>query len=216
MPTFRGSDGLWEGHPIEDVATPEGFARNPDLVYEFYNQRRASLGTVEPNAAHRALMRLEEALGEDFLLVTQNVDDLHDRCGHERLLHMHGSLIEARNQLDDVIAWHETLDAKSRCPNTGTRLRPHVVWFGEIPLYMDEITRFLDSCDVFCAIGTSGVVYPAAGFVDAARYVRAQTVEINLEASGGRFADVRIGPATERVPEWVDELIAQATGGAGE
>lgn len=209
LSTFRGAGGLWEGHRVEEVATPEAFERDPDLVYTFYNMRRRSLQDVAPNAAHEALYRLEQALGKDFLLVTQNVDDLHDRCGHERILHMHGRLDLARNQLDEVMEWPGDMDAASRCPSTATRVRPHIVWFGEVPLHMDEIQVFLPVCDVFCAIGTSGVVYPAAGFVEAAAYHRAHTVEINLEATGGRFAEVRTGPATEVVPRWVDELLAQ-------
>lgn len=209
VPTFRDSNGLWEGHDVQEVATPEGFARNPDLVYRFYNERRRALNSVEPNDAHRALARLEEALADDFLLVTQNVDDLHDRCGHERLLHMHGELRAARNERGQVLAWSEDFDATTLCPQTGSHLRPHVVWFGEMPLYMDEIERFVTSCDIFCAIGTSGQVYPAAGFSDLARSRGAHCIEINLEATGGVFHEVRTGKAGTVVTQWVDEILTQ-------
>lgn len=210
IPTFRDAGGLWEGHRVEDVATPEGFARDPDLVYRFYNERRAALCRVEPNAAHHALARLEAALDEDFLLVTQNVDDLHDRCGHRRLLHMHGLLLAARNEYGEALPWTTPLGADDRCPRTGTRLRPHIVWFGEMPLHMDEICAFLETCDVFCAIGTSGQVYPAAGFSSIARSAGAHCIEINVAASGGPFHEVRCGKAGEVVPAWVDACIAAA------
>lgn len=208
VPTFRDADGLWEGHDVLEVATPEGFARQPDLVYRFYNERRRALNTVEPNAAHRALARLEAALGDDFLLVTQNVDDLHDRCGHERLLHMHGELRAARNEHGQAVPWTSDFDASTRCPETGTRLRPHVVWFGEMPLFIDQIEAFVTRCDVFCSIGTSGQVYPAAGFSELARHSGAHTIEINLEATGGVFDEVREGKAGTVVAQWVDEVLA--------
>lgn len=209
VPTFRDSNGLWEGHDVQEVATPEGFARNPDLVYRFYNERRAALAGVEPHEGHKALYRLEQALGDDFLLVTQNVDDLHDRCGHDRLLHMHGELLAARNAFGDVLPWTGPFDASDLCPNTGTRLRPHVVWFGEMPLYMDEIEQFVTSCDVFWSIGTSGQVYPAAGFSALARSSGAHCVEINLAATGGgNFHEVQTGPASIVVPRLVDEILA--------
>ncbi|MCB9917162.1 MAG: NAD-dependent deacylase [Planctomycetes bacterium] len=209
VPTFRDAGGLWEGHRVEDVATPEGFARDPVCVYRFYDERRKSLGTVEPNPAHHALAKLEAALGEDFLLVTQNIDDLHDRCGHVRLRHMHGELLAARNEYGDVLSWRGDLGESDRCPTTGTRLRPHVVWFGEMPLHMLEIEEFLSSCDVFCAIGTSGLVYPAAGFASIAFHSGAHCVEINLQATGGPFHEVRSGAAGTMVPAWVDELLTE-------
>ncbi len=205
--TFRDADGLWEGHDVMDVATPEGFERQPDLVYRFYNDRRRGLAAVEPNDAHRALYRLEEALGQDFLLVTQNVDDLHDRQGHERLLHMHGQLYQARTESGRILDWREDMDATSRCPQTGETLRPHIVWFGETPLYMDEIDRAVRACEIFCAIGTSGVVYPAAGLSDLAWRNSAETVEINPRPTGGPFQRVIEGSATKAVPLWVDEVL---------
>lgn len=207
LPTFRGKGGLWEGYSLEEVATPEAFARDPELVYRFYDMRRRALQEVQPNPAHLALYRLEQALGDDFLLVTQNVDDLHDRAGHRRLLHMHGRLDQARNELGRVLDWDGDLGSSDRCPETGTRLRPHVVWFGEMPLHMDEIFEFLGSCDLFCSIGTSGRVYPAAGFADAARKHGAHTVEINPEPTGGVFREVRPGPASVEVPRWVEDVL---------
>ncbi|TAL31986.1 MAG: NAD-dependent protein deacylase [Alphaproteobacteria bacterium] len=214
--TFRGSDGLWEGHHIEDVAAPEGFRRNPELVYRFYNDRRRQLllPEIQPNAAHLALARLEERLGDDFLLVTQNIDDLHKRAGSQRVLPMHGELRKARcsaclAQLD----WDRDFDAVTKCGACGEsgNLRPHVVWFGEMPLYMDDIYVALSQCDVFAAIGTSGNVYPAAGFVDVARKAGAQSFELNLEKSlvHNAFAERRYGKATEIVPRWVDDLISE-------
>lgn len=209
VPTFRDADGLWEGHDVMEVATPEGFARNPELVQRFYNLRRAALKTVRPNAAHHALVRLEEALGDDFLLVTQNVDDLHDRAGSHRLLHMHGQLNKVRNGMGDILDWEGDIDPLSRCPITQTPLRPHVVWFGEMPLHMGEILSFLPTCTHFAAIGTSGLVYPAAGFAAEAFRSGAHTIEINKEASGGLFKEERVGLATVEVPRWVDDLLAE-------
>jgi len=212
IPTFRDAGGLWEGHAVEDVATPEGFARDPDLVYRFYDERRRNLKKVEPNPAHRALARLERAMPpEDFLLVTQNIDNLHDRAGSRRVLHMHGRLDAARNERGEVLPWSGDLRAADRCPRTGTRLRPHVVWFGEIPLHLDEIGRFLASLrpgDLFCAIGTSGVVWPAAGFAAEAGRMGARTVEINREPTGGPFDEVRRGPAGIETPRFVEDCLA--------
>ena len=205
--TFRDAGGLWEGHDVMEVATPEGFARNPDLVYQFYNERRRALAEVEPNAAHRALARLEDSFGLDFLLITQNVDDLHDRQGHERLLHMHGQLYQARTESGRVLEWRGDMDASSRDPETGERVRPHIVWFGETPLHMDEIDRAVRACDVFCAIGTSGVVYPAAGLSELAWRNSARTVEINPKPTGGPFSQVIEGPAASAVPRWVDDIL---------
>ena len=215
--TFRGADGLWEGHRISDVATPEGFMRDPELVYRFYNERRRALlqPGIQPNAAHDALVHLESRLGDDFLLVTQNIDDLHKRAGSKRVLHMHGELRKARcmaclGQPD----WDADFDDKTKCTACGRAgsLRPHVVWFGEMPLYMDDIYGALARCDIFAAIGTSGAVYPAAGFVDVARgQAGAQTVELNLEKSlvHTAFEEGRYGKATEIVPKWVDDLISK-------
>ncbi len=209
--TFRAADGLWEDHRVEDVATPEAFRRDPTLVYRFYNERRRSLATVQPNAAHLALARLERAWTGDLLLVTQNVDDLHDRAGSQRLLHMHGELLEAHCLTCRAISdWPGDMDGGSRCPACGRGgVRPHIVWFGERPLGMDRIYAALEACDLFLAIGTSGHVYPAAGFVEAVG-ARTRTVELNLEASrvASAFQEVRTGRATDLVPALVDELLA--------
>jgi NAD-dependent deacetylase len=212
--TFRGSDGLWEGHRIEDVASPEGFMRDPDTVYRFYNQRRRQLVSpeIQPNPAHAALALLEEKLGDDFLLVTQNIDDLHWRAGNRRVLPMHGELRKARCVLcREVPDWDGDFDETTACTACGRAggVRPHVVWFGEMPLYMDEIYEKLLSCDVFVAIGTSGHVYPAAGFVEMAGRGHAETVEINLERSmvHSAFNTTIYGPATQTVPEWVGKIL---------
>lgn len=212
--TFRGADGLWEGHRVEDVATPEAFLRNPDLVYRFYNERRRALLSpdIAPNAAHQALVRLEDALGDDFLLVTQNIDDLHQRAGSRRVLPMHGELRTARcDGCDHVSPWDDDFDHRHQCPHCGLtgELRPHVVWFGEMPLYMDEIQNALLQADVFAAIGTSGNVYPAAGFGALARHGGAETIEINLAPSNvaSDFDETRYGLASVEVAAWVDELL---------
>lgn len=211
--TFRAADGLWEDHAIEDVASPEGFMRDPALVYRFYNERRRQLlkPEIKPNAAHEALAMLEAALGDDFLLVTQNIDDLHKRAGSRRVLPMHGELRKARCALcSNVPDWDLDFNHETACPACGKTggLRPHVVWFGEMPLYMEEIYDALSRCDVFAAIGTSGNVYPAAGFVSAAARAGAHTVELNLEPSMVHTAfDEKIyGPATQSVPEWIRTL----------
>ncbi len=210
LATFRGSDGLWCGHRIEEVATPEAYARNPALVQEFYNMRRAQLKEVEPNAAHHALARLAAEWKGKLLLVTQNVDDLHDRAhaaqpphaGFE-LIHMHGELKKARCRISGEI---RVCDGDLSADGL---LRPHIVWFGEMPLSMDRIERALTRCDLFVSIGTSGNVYPAAGFVAQARYAGAHTLEMNLEPSLTRsqFAEARHGKATELVPAWVEEML---------
>lgn len=223
LATFRDQNGLWCNHRIEDVATPEAFRRNPALVQDFYNQRRAQLKDAQPNAAHQALAELAVRFSGDFLLVTQNVDDLHDRAhdalkpaqGFE-LLHMHGELNKARcTGTDTIVNWHEDVTAETLCPccrRAGT-LRPHIVWFGEMPLGMERIYQALQDCDLFIAIGTSGQVYPAAGFIDEVRRTgRARTVEFNLEPSGihNLFGEAYCGPATKTVPEFVASLIPQA------
>ena len=217
VPTFRADDGLWMGHRIEDVATPEAFARNPALVQDFYNRRRRQLPTVHPNAAHRALAELAARWDGDFLLVTQNVDDLHDRAHAEtppapgfELIHMHGELLKAHcTRTGQVCDWPGDLavDTPSPCHPEG-RLRPHIVWFGEMPLEMDRIEAALARCDLFVSIGTSGAVWPAAGFVRLARRAGAHTVELNLEPSQvtGLFDEVRHGPATKVVPEFLSAL----------
>lgn len=201
--TFRDSNGLWEEHRIEDVATPQGFAKNPELVQSFYNMRRAQLKTAEPNLAHAALAELEKKWQGDFLLVTQNVDNLHERAGSSNVLHMHGQLQQVSClRTREVFVWKEDVLAESQCPcchKTGT-LRPHIVWFGEMPLYMDTIYKALHHCDYFLSIGTSGQVYPAAGFVAEAKFRKATTIECNLEPSGNPAFDIGIyGRATEKV-----------------
>jgi len=208
--TFRAADGLWENHRVEEVATPQAFQRNPELVYRFYNERRRSLATVQPNAAHVALAALERAWKGEFLLVTQNVDDLHDRAGSEQLLHMHGELLQGRCLgCRVVLPWTGDLDATSRCPTCGRGpVRPHIVWFGEAPLEMDRIYDAVERCELFVAIGTSGHVYPAAGLVQAVGPA-ARTVELNLEPSlvASAFQEARTGKATELVPAFVAELL---------
>lgn len=213
LATFRGPDGLWEGHRVEDVATPEAFARDPVLVHRFYDARRDNLRRVEPNAAHRALARLDAEWPGGLLIVTQNVDDLHERAGARRLLHMHGALNSAWcRACDSRMAWAGGLGHGPECPSCRIegQLRPDIVWFGEMPYEMERIDRALMDCDLFVSIGTSGNVYPAAGFVQTARYVGAQTLEMNLEPSLGSylFSESRTGPAGALVPAWVEEILA--------
>jgi NAD-dependent deacetylase len=213
LSTFRGPDGLWEGHRVEDVCTPEAFHRNPALVHEFYDARRAKLGTVEPNAAHKALARLDAEWAGDLLLITQNVDDLHERAGSKRLLHMHGELTRGWCiDCDERFDWVGPMGEDASCPacEVQGQVRPDIVWFGEMPYEMDRIDDALRRCDLFVSIGTSGAVYPAAGFVQTARYCGARTLEINLEPSLGSymFDESRVGRAGELVPQWVDDLLA--------
>ncbi|WP_028969229.1 NAD-dependent deacylase [Sphingomonas sp. URHD0057] len=213
LATFRGEDGLWEGHRVEDVATPEAFGRDPALVHKFYNARRAQLAEVEPNAAHLALARLEAEWPGAFLLVTQNVDNLHERAGSKQLIHMHGENSKAWCiACDRRSPWSAPIGEDSPCPECRAvgALRPDIVWFGEMPYDMDRIEEALRDCDLFVSIGTSGAVYPAAGFVQTARYCGARTLEMNLEPSIGSiyFGESRIGRAGELVPAWVDELLA--------
>ncbi|SMF61405.1 NAD-dependent deacylase [Allosphingosinicella indica] len=211
--TFRGPDRLWEGHRVEDVATPEAFARNPVLVQAFYDARRAKLAEVEPNAAHEALARLDAHWPGDLLIVTQNVDDLHERAGAKRLLHMHGELKSAWCLACDArMPWDAPISDGPSCTvcNAPGHLRPDIVWFGEMPYEMERIDRALMDADLFVSIGTSGAVYPAAGYVQTARYAGARTLELNLEPSLGSvfFHESRIGPAGRLVPEWVEEMLA--------
>lgn len=213
LKTFRDNDGLWEDHRVEEVATPEAFIANPELVYRFYNLRRAALADAKPNGAHSALAILEQHLGDNFLLVTQNVDNLHEQAGSQRLFHMHGELTKARcTACGSIHNWSETLDASDVCPscNQVAKLRPHIVWFGEMPLYMDEIYQALSQCDLFVSIGTSGNVYPAAGFYQHAKAYGATTIELNLEpsANAADFEDGHYGPATETVPQFVKRISA--------
>jgi NAD-dependent deacetylase len=215
LATFRGADGLWEGHRVEDVATPEAFRRDPGLVHTFYNARRATLDTVEPNAAHEALARLDAEWQGELLLITQNVDDLHERAGSKRLIHMHGEVRKGWClACDQRFPWHGPMSVESACSSCGApgEVRPDIVWFGEMPYEMDRIEDALRGCDLFVSIGTSGAVYPAAGFVQSARYCGARTLEMNLEPSAGSFLfdESRIGKAGDLVPAWVDELLAAA------
>lgn len=209
--TFRDAGGLWEGQRIEDVATPEGFVRNPALVHDFYNQRRAAMHGAQPNAAHHALARLEAAHPGQVLVITQNVDDLHDRAGSRALIHMHGELARALcadcgHRWDAPAVMHPA----DPCPACGAAAtRPDIVWFGEMPYQMAAIWEALRGCDVFAAIGTSGQVYPAAAFVQDAARAGAETVELNLAASAitSDFDRVIAGPASQIVPAWVETLI---------
>jgi len=212
--TFRASDGLWENHRIEDVASPEGFERDPELVQTFYNARRAQLLSpeIQENAAHLALAKLEQQFQGKVTLVTQNIDDLHERAGSQNVLHMHGEILKKRcaitDEVTDCRGELKTSDLCDCCKLPET-LRPHIVWFGEMPFYMDEIHAALSDCDLFVAIGTSGNVYPAAGFVEIARQFGAETLEINLEKSNvaNVFDSGEYGLATERVPAWVDAVL---------
>ncbi|MCG9597480.1 NAD-dependent protein deacylase [Vibrio sp. Isolate25] len=213
--TFRAQDGLWENHHIEDVATPEGFERNPDLVQEFYNQRRFKLQEkgIEPNAAHLALGRLEKELEGTVTIITQNIDNLHERGGSQNVIHMHGELLKARcsesNQVVEKKGEVNTGDL-CHCCQIPAQMRPHVVWFGEMPLRMGDIYESLEKADLFISIGTSGVVYPAAGFVHDAKMHGAHTLEINLEPSAieSEFEEKRYGKASIEVPKLVEEILA--------
>ncbi len=215
--TFRDADGLWNKVNIEDVATPEGFARNPAMVHDFYNERRRGLlgDNIRPNAAHAALARLEAEWPGEVLLVTQNIDNLHEAGGSKNLIHMHGEMFKARcEDCHAVHDWREDLSLQTHCPacEAPGGMRPHVVWFGEMPFDMDRIYAALSQCGLFLSIGTSGNVYPAAGFVQEAIFsARAHTVELNLEPSEGAtlFAETDYGPATEIVPRYVDKLLAE-------
>jgi NAD-dependent deacetylase len=244
LATFRGADGLWEGHRVEDVATPQAYARDPALVHQFYDARRARLSEVEPNAAHRALARLDAEWPGELLIVTQNVDDLHERAGANRLLHMHGELAKgwclacgerfpwqgpmspstvrpepveglhfsrdaSEGQPFDKLRTNGSVNACPSCQAVG-QIRPDIVWFGEMPYEMERIEDALRGADLFVSIGTSGAVYPAAGFVQTARYCGAHCIEINLEPSQGSifFDESRMGRAAELVPAWVEEMVA--------
>ena len=205
LKTFRDADGLWEGHRVKEVATPEAFARNPKLVHHFYNLRRAQLREVEPNAAHRALGEFEKSHSGEFLLVTQNVDDLHERGGSRKVIHMHGELTKVRClDTGEIFDWYEDLSLETPHPQGGRagRLRPHICWFGEIPFEMDAIVEAVSRADIFIAIGTSGVVYPAAGLV-AMTPPRARRILINKDpAENNRlFEEFYSGPAGVLVPK---------------
>ena len=237
LATFRGADGLWEGHRVEDVATPHAFRRDPALVHQFYDARRARLGEVEPNDAHHALARLDAEWPGELLIVTQNVDDLHERAGAKRLLHMHGELKSGWClACGERFGWEGPMSPFTVCPErsrgtSGTRVstsldtngnlnvcpccqtvgqvRPDIVWFGEMPYEMERIEAALQRADLFVSIGTSGAVYPAAGFVQTAKCCGARCIEMNLEPSQGSifFDESRMGRAAELVPEWVEEIL---------
>ncbi|KAA5603980.1 NAD-dependent protein deacylase [Roseospira marina] len=215
LDTFRDADGIWARVNLEDVATPEGFARDPELVQAFYNDRRRGLQSdnVRPNAAHDALARLEAEWADEVFLVTQNIDDLHERAGSRNLLHMHGELLKVRcGACAAVHPWHDNLGAEHDCAACGEtgHLRPDIVWFGEMPFGMERIADALDRCALFLSIGTSGTVYPAAGFVaEVERLGQAHTVELNMEASLGAtlFRESVLGPATRVVPAYVERLL---------
>jgi len=218
--TFRDKDGIWTKYPLEDLATPEGFARNPEFVQKFYNDRRAQLATAQANAGHFALAELEKAqlqAGGEFLLVTQNVDNLHEQGGSnpDNILHMHGELLKARcGACHDVIGWEGPISADLNCKicDVSGQMRPHVVWFGEMPLEIDRIEQALAKCDLFVSIGTSGDVYPPAGFAQMAKSLGAWTVELNLEPSSNAalFDENHLGLASEVVPEWVEKTLNRA------
>ena len=219
--TFRDAGGVWTRVRLEDVATPEAYAADPAMVQSFYDARRAQALAAEPNAAHRTLAELEQRLaaeGGQLIVVTQNVDDLHERAGSKRVLHMHGELFRVRcTGCGNVMEWRVDLSGDAGgpgrgapCPSCGAPLRPHIVWFGEVPFHMDEIAEEVLEADFFAAIGTSGAVYPAAGYVDLARSAGVRTLEMNLEPSENAYAfdERRYGPATEVVPEWAGTVSA--------
>lgn len=212
LATFRGPDGLWEGHRVEDVCTPEALARDVELVHRFYDERRAKLAEVAPNPAHEALAGLDRAWGGELLIVTQNVDDLHERAGATRLIHMHGELKSALcAACGKAGAWDALLPPGSMCDGCGRpALRPDIVFFGEMPYHMEAIDAALARADLFVSIGTSGAVYPAAGFVQTARHHGARTLELNLDPSAGSyyFEETRLGPASVLVPALVRQLLA--------
>lgn len=214
LATFRDPNGIWAKYDWREVATPEGFARNPELVRDFYNTRRRAHAGIKPNAAHIALAKLERAVPE-ATIVTQNIDALHEAAGSKSLIHMHGEILKALcAQCGERRPWTEDLTASTVCPSCtkGGGMRPDVVWFGEMPYQMQRIAGHLAACELFISIGTSGNVYPAAGFVAAAREAGAHTVELNLEPSEGAslFAEAVYGPATEIVPAFVDRLVREA------
>ncbi|PWI34133.1 NAD-dependent protein deacylase [Vibrio albus] len=214
--TFRAEDGLWENHRVEDVATPEGFIADPDLVQDFYNQRRRTLQSeeIKPNPAHKALGLLEQKLDGTVTIITQNIDNLHERGGSKNVIHMHGELLKARCCTSGQVVEH-TEDIQTgdmcRCCTVPSQMRPHIVWFGEMPLRMEEIYSAIAQADLFISIGTSGVVYPAAGLVHEARLHGAHTIEINLKPSAveSQFEEKRYGKAGIEVPKLVAELLAR-------
>ncbi len=217
LDTFRDANGLWNKVRIEDVATPEAYARDPERVLEFYNKRRHSMlgNGIRPNSAHLALAELERIFPGNFLLVTQNIDNLHERAGSTNLLHIHGEIQKVRcTACQKPQVFKSALTLTSVCNHCGTigDMRPHVVWFGEMPFHMEEIETALELCDLFVSIGTSGNVYPAAGFVERVKNSgRGHTVELNIEPSEGAtlFAEAHYGPATEIVPTYIKKILRQ-------
>ena len=216
--TFRAADGLWENHKVEDVASPQGYAKDPHLVQRFYNTRREQVlsDQIEPNAAHLALAELEQDFDGRFLLVTQNIDNLHERAGSNSLVHMHGELLKMRCVNSGAvydIRREISVDDSCQCCNQSATLRPHIVWFGEMPMHMDAIYQALCECDLFVAIGTSGNVYPAAGFVQQAALAGAHTIELNLEPSAveSAFDEHIYGTATTQVPAFVRRVLDSAS-----
>ena len=207
--TFRDEGGLWENHKINEVASPEGFRRNPSLVYDFYNKRRKELNSgIIPNKAHDDLYKLEKTI--NINIITQNIDNLHEKSGSSSIIHMHGELNKARCLKNGHIhTWTENLDEKHKCSICESQLRPHIVWFGEMPLQMDEIHKIAEESTLFVSIGTSGEVYPAAGFVSMFREMKKPTVELNLEPSNNKdlFDFAIYKPATVAVEEFKDKLI---------
>ncbi|MEZ5301249.1 MAG: NAD-dependent deacylase [Verrucomicrobiales bacterium] len=221
LPTFRGADGLWKGHRAEEVATPEAFARDPALVHEFYNTRRRLLldPGIAPNAAHLAIARLQSEFPGEVQLFTQNVDDLHERAGSPDVRHMHGELLKSRCAACGAVAeCRGDLGEESRCAACQAPgvMRPHIVWFGEVPFFLEEAVAMLRSADLFIAVGTSGRVYPAAGFVRVAKASGARAIEVNLEesATAALFDECRIGTASDQVPVLVEALLAEAAAAA--
>ncbi|WP_417319058.1 NAD-dependent deacylase [Emcibacter sp.] len=215
LDTFRDKGGIWEKYDLMKVATPEAFARDPEMVHEFYNLRRAAVKTVHPNAAHMALARLEREYPGEILLVTQNVDDLHEKAGSRNICHMHGELGKIRcRSCRQVMDWWDDLVTETVCPlcTKSGQLRPHIVWFGEVPFHLNKIAQFIENADLFISIGTSGQVYPASGFIQAATDAGAHTVELNREPSDGYslFEETCYGPATEVVPQYVENLLKEA------
>lgn len=210
--TFRAADGLWEEHRIDDVATPEGFENDPHLVHNFYNALREKLlsDSVKPNRSHHALAEFEQAFQGSFLLITQNIDNLHERAGSKNVIHMHGELLQIRCRISQkVYIVHENTKPQDlcHCCNSTGNLRPNIVWFGEMPFQMNKINRSLENCDLFIAIGTSGNVYPASGFYQTAKIQRAHTVELNLEKTASRFDENYYGLASEIVPHYLESLL---------
>ena len=200
--TFRDSGGLWENYRIEDVATPAGFFANPDLVYAFYNERRRQAKSCKPNRAHEALVELEAMFPDNFLLITQNIDDLHEKAGSKNILHMHGEIFKTRCiECHSVFEWYDDLFGDQKCIHCKSSLRPHIVWFNEMPLYLEEIMFALEQCDLFISAGTSGTVHPAAGFGQMASGKGAHTVEINLNRTGNGFDTIMEGQASKGVSD---------------